>query len=46
VFVACAPPVVAVIERLLLRERSRFFRAHAAEIARIARLASRINERS
>lgn len=46
VFVACAPPVVRVIERLQLHERTQFFRAHAAEIARIARLAEKISDRS
>jgi hypothetical protein len=46
VFLACAPPVVTVLERLQLRERSQFFRAHAAEIAQIARLATKITGRS
>ena len=46
VFLACAPPVVTVLERLQLHERAQFFRAHAAEIAHIARLATRITDRS
>jgi hypothetical protein len=39
VFVACAPGVVAVLEKLQLQRRARFFHEHAQQIARIARLA-------
>ena len=40
VFLACAPPVVKVLEPLQLHQRAQFFHAHAAQIARIVRLAS------
>jgi hypothetical protein len=40
VFLACAPPVVKVLESLQLHRRAQFFRVHAAQIARIAHLAS------
>lgn len=40
VFLACAPPVVKVLEPLQLHRRTEFFHAHAAQIARIVRLAS------
>jgi hypothetical protein len=40
VFIACARPVVTVLERLQVHRRVQFFRAHSAQVARIARLAS------
>jgi hypothetical protein len=42
VFLACAPPVVKVLEPLQLHRRAQFFRDHAAQIARIVRLASKM----
>jgi hypothetical protein len=39
VFVVCARPVVSVLERIQLARRALFFVKHAAQIARIARLA-------
>jgi len=42
VLVACARPAVTVMERLQLARRAVFFRAHAAQIARIRQLAQRI----
>lgn len=42
VFVACAPRVVSVLEKIQLKRRAQFFREHAAQIARITRLAEEI----
>jgi hypothetical protein len=42
VFIACARPVVTVLERLQLHRRAQFFRTHSAQIARIERLASEL----
>jgi len=39
VFVACAPSVVSLLERMQLKRRAQFFHQHGAQIARIARLA-------
>ena len=39
VFATCARPVVAVLEPIQLAHRAQFFRAHAAQIAHIAKLA-------
>ena len=46
VFVACAPAVVSVLERIQLTRRARFFHQHAAQIARIIRLAEKMRDRS
>lgn len=42
VFLACAPPVVKVLEPLQIHRRAQFFHANAAQIARIVRLAGQI----
>jgi hypothetical protein len=39
VFVACAPRVLSALERIQLTRRAQFFHRHAAQIARITRLA-------
>ena len=44
VFVACAPPVVSVVERLQLDRRARLFHQHAEQIARIVRLAEEMGK--
>lgn len=46
VFVACARPVVSVLEQIQLTRRAQFFRQHAAEITRIARLAKEMSGHS
>ncbi len=43
VFLACAPPVVKVVERIQIARRARFFHQHAAQIARIVRLAQEMS---
>jgi hypothetical protein len=40
VFIACARPVISVLEPIQLARRTAFFRQHAAQIARISRLAA------
>lgn len=39
VFVACARPVVSVLEKIQIKRRGLFFRQHASQIKRIVRLA-------
>lgn len=46
VFVACAPTVVSVLERIQLTRRAQFFHEHASQIARITRLAEEMPGRS
>jgi len=43
VFLACAPRVVSVLERIQIARRTHFFHQHAAQIARIARLAQEMS---
>jgi hypothetical protein len=45
VFVACAGPAVSVLERIQLERRAQFFREHAAQVARIVRLAEEMTGR-
>jgi hypothetical protein len=46
VFVACAPTVVRVLERLQLQRRAQFFGQNARQVALIMRLAEEIGDRS
>jgi hypothetical protein len=46
VFVSCAPSVVSVLDKLQVERRAQFFHRHAAQIARIIRLAREMPRRT